>query len=152
MNHLVINQVGPEHKENLSGLTKRSKAFWGYSPELMSLWDEELTLKSDYFEQHIVFAAWQADHILGYYSYYQTGPSAVHMDNLFIDPTVIRKKIGTILMQHFLNRITSHTIQKITLHADPHSEAFYTHFGFQVIGQYPSSVPNRALPIMELIL
>ena len=40
----------------------------------------------------------------------------------------------------------------MTLDADPNAESFYARFGFTQVGQLQSSIKDRFLPIMELIL
>jgi hypothetical protein len=41
----------------LSALALRSKAHWGYSAELLSLWSGELEISADFIHQNPVFVA-----------------------------------------------------------------------------------------------
>ena len=50
----------------LSALALRSKAHWGYSAELLSLWSGELEISADFIHQNPVFVAESACRGLGW--------------------------------------------------------------------------------------
>lgn len=53
-------------------------------------------------------------------------------------------------MNHFLENCKN--CKSITLDAEPNVEAFYNKFGFKKISELETSIKDRFLPIMELIL
>ena len=69
---------------------------------------------------------------------------------MFLLPEHIGQGFGRILMNDFLQKAGQADIQSITLHAEPHAEAFYKACGFKTIGQLASSIKDRYLPIMEM--
>jgi len=149
---MTIQKATPSLAYSLTALTFRSKAHSGYSAEQMELWCEDLTITTEYITEHEVYVLLQNGELIGYYSYFKIDTSTVKLDNLFIHPTHMRKGLGRLLMDDFMNRAKQAGFQKITLDADPHAESFYTKLCFTIVGQLESSIPNRFLPIMEFNL
>ena len=135
---------------DLTELTIRSKAHWGYSPEQMEAWRADLTITEDYIAQNHVFVLKDQQQIHGYYSFFKESITVVKLDNLFVDPEFMGRGFGGKLMDNFLNRSRELKFQTITLDADPHAEDFYMKYGFQSVGQLATSIPGRYLPVMEL--
>ena len=136
--------------EILTAITKKSKAYWGFSEDILKEWEHLLTITKDYIEKNKVYKLVQNDQIIGYYSYFSTDENTIKIDNIFILPEFIGKGFGKILMNNFLKNIKQLGINKITLDAEPNAEKFYKTFGFETIGQLESSIKDRYLPIMEL--
>lgn len=136
--------------EILTAITKKSKAYWGFSKDILKEWEHLLTITKDYIEINEVYKLVQNDQIIGYYSYFFTDQNSIKLDNIFILPDFIGKGFGKILMNDFLKNIKQLSINKVTLDAEPNAEKFYKTFGFETIGQLESSIKDRYLPIMEL--
>lgn len=134
----------------LTDITKKSKAYWGYSDEQIKNWSESLTITKNYIENNNVYKLLVNDMTVGYYSYIHLNEKEVKLDNLFVLPNYIGNGFGKILMSDFLNRIKNTEIEKIILDSEPNVEKFYEHFGFIKVGQIETSIKDRYLPIMEL--
>lgn len=145
-----ILKAEPNDYELLTTITKMSKAYWGFSDEILQEWEHLLIITKDYIEKNKVYKLLQNDQIIGYYSYFSTDENTIKLDNIFILPEFIGKGFGKILMNDFLKNIKQLGINKITLDAEPNAEKFYKTFGFETIGQLESSIKDRYLPIMEL--
>lgn len=148
-----MEKANSNDHEILTEITKKSKAFWGYSEEQMTQWNDALTITKEYIQTNFAYKLIQENQVIGYYSYFNSEAAIIKLDNLFILPEYIGIGIGNQLMQDFLNRIKENRdIKKIVLDADPNAEKFYQKFGFTTIGQLETSIKNRFLPIMELNL
>lgn len=148
-----IEKANSNDHEILTEITKKSKAFWGYSEEQMMQWNDALTITQEYIQTNFAYKQTKENQVIGYYSYFNSDAAIIKLDNLFVLPEYIGKGIGNQLMQDFLNRIKENRdIKKVTLDADPNAEKFYQKFGFKTIGQLETSIKNRFLPIMELNL
>lgn len=148
-----IENANSHDHEILSEITKKSKAFWGYSNEQIQLWNDVLTITEEYIETNFTYKFFHENRIIGYYSYFNIETTIIKLDNLFLLPEYIGKGFGKHLMQDFLNRIKENReIKKVLLDADPNAEKFYQKFGFTTIGQLETSIKNRFLPVMELSL
>lgn len=139
-----------EDSEILTEITKKSKAYWGYSDEQMGNWSELLTITKNYIETNNVYKLLDNDLTIAYYSYIYLNKKEVKLDNLFVLPNYIGTGLGKLLMNHFLDRIKNTEIEKIILDSEPNAEKFYEYFGFKKVGQIETSIKNRYLPIMEL--
>lgn len=134
----------------LTELTMRSKAHWGYSPDQMESWREELTITPDYLSKHPTFVEIHDRKIRGYYSFEALSTTKVELDNLFVDPDFMGKGLGGSLIKHFFRKVEEMRFELVTLDADPHAQAFYAKYGFIVVDQLASSIPGRYLPVMQL--
>jgi len=150
---MTIEKAHTNDHKILTEITKKSKAFWGYSEQQMAQWNEALTITKEYIESNFIYKLVQENKVIGYYSYINTEISIIKLDNLFVISDYIGKGFGNHLMQDFLNRIKEHQdIKKILLDADPNAVKFYQKYGFTIIGYLETSIKNRFLPIMELKL
>jgi GNAT superfamily N-acetyltransferase len=147
-----ITEAVPEDHQALTELTIESKSYWGYSESQIKEWGPDLRITREYIEQKKVFKLSVEDKIIAYYSYYSIKNKEILLDNMFVSPLFIRKGIGGVLMNHFLEQAVSEKKLSITTYSDPNSEAFYIHFGFEVIGREPTSIENRFLPILRKVL
>ena len=147
----IVNATSKDD-EVLTFITKKSKAFWGYSEEQILIWNNSLTVSKEYIENNTVFKLITEDTIIGYYSYFNIEKDTIKLDNLFILPEFIGKGFGKLLMNDFINRLEKSEIKKVRLHADPNAENFYSKLGFKKVGSFETSIKNRFMPIMELYL
>ena len=147
-----IQKAKIEDHIRLTEITKKSKAYWGYSDEQMGKWNNNLTITIDYIETNSVFNLVHENQIIGYYSYLRLENNQVKLDNLFILPEYIGKGFGSFLMNDFLERMRNEKCQKIILDSEPNAEQFYQKIGFTKIGEFETSIKNRFMPIMEMNL
>ena len=149
---MTITEASINDNEVLTDITKKSKAYWGYSEEQILKWNESLTITKEYIETNSVFKLMDNDKSIGYYSYLIKDEKNVILDNLFILPEYIGTGLGKYLMSDFLNRMKNENFEKITLNSEPNAENFYLKFGFEKIGEFETSIKDRFMPIMEVIL
>ena len=149
---MTIEKASIIDHEMLTEITKKSKAYWGYSEEQILKWNNNLTITQDYIKANDVFKLITNNIIVGYYSYFSEGEKSIILDNLFVLPDYIGKGFGKYLMTDFLNRMKDAKIEKIILDSEPNAESFYSKMGFVKIGEFESSIKNRFMPIMEMKL
>ncbi|WP_264525567.1 GNAT family N-acetyltransferase [Flavobacterium sp. N502536] len=149
---MTIEKANTTDSEILTQITKKSKAYWGYSAEQIQKWEVNLTISPDYIREHDVFKLVKNEVIVGYYSYLFKEDKTVKMDNLFILPEYIGKGFGKYLFLDFLNRMKEAGVRIIQLDSEPNAEGFYSKMGFVKIGAFETSIKNRFMPIMEMKL
>ena len=147
---MTIQKAIPSDYEILTQITKKSKAYWGYSNEQIEDWSPFLTVTEEYIETNSVFNLMLDNQIIGYYSFFHESENSLKLDNLFVLPDFIGKGFGKLLMNDFLVRLQDLSVQKVVLNSEPNAESFYIKFGFVKIGQIETSIKDRYLPIMEL--
>ncbi|MFH6934368.1 GNAT family N-acetyltransferase [Flavobacterium sp. FlaQc-30] len=149
---MKIEKANITENEILTSITKKSKAYWGYSAEQIQEWDKNLTISQDYIKEHNVYKLSINNLIIGYYSYFFRDEKEIELDNLFILPEYIGKGLGKYLVLDFLNRIKDQKVERIILDSEPNAESFYSKMGFVKIGEFETSIKNRFMPIMEMKL
>ena len=147
---MKIKKSSIEDDEILTEITKKSKAYWGYSSEQMENWSELLTITKSYIQDNNVYKLLSDNLTVGYYSYIYLNKKEVELDNLFVLPNYIGSGFGKLLMNDFLNRIKHTEVEKVIVESEPNAEKFYCYFGFIKIGQIETTIKDRYLPIMEL--
>ena len=147
---MTIQKANPNDHQILTEITKKSKAYWGYSEEQIEIWSPFLTVSKEYIETNLVYNLVVDDKIIGYYSFFHESENTIKLDNLFVLPEFIGKGFGKILMSDFLKRLKNIDVQKVILNSEPNAEVFYIKFGFVKIGQIETSIKDRYLPVMEL--
>ena len=93
---MKIEKANIAENDILSKITKKSKAFWGYSKEQILKWNNNLTITKNYIEKNDVFKLVIENKIIGYYSYLKIENQNVKLDNLFILPEYIGKGYGIV--------------------------------------------------------
>lgn len=147
----IIKSKTYDHKI-LTEITKKSKAYWGYSNEQMEECSNLLTIKEEYIKNNEVYRLLINNSTVAYYSYFSINENTVKLDNLFVLPDEIGKGYGKLLMKDFILKIKQNKTKRIILDADPNAQKFYESFSFTKIGQIETSIQNRFLPIMKLKL
>jgi predicted N-acetyltransferase YhbS len=147
---MTIQKATATDNKILTEITKKSKAFWGYSEEQIEQWSESLTITKDYIETQSVYKLNVEDTTVGYYSYFSEEENIIKLDNLFVLPEYIGKGFGRLLMNDFLSRLQNTAATKVILDSEPNAECFYSKFGFEKVGQLETSIKDRYLPVMTL--
>ena len=145
----LIAPVNIANATPLTELTIRSKAHWNYGDDQINKWLPDLTITTSSIADNFLYKLVNDNGILGYYSLIHHSDTVVKMDNLFIEPSCIGQGYGSVLLEDAFQRARLLEYQKMTLDADPHAAAFYLKRGFKVVGQLPTSIEGRFLPIME---
>lgn len=145
-----IEKASIDDHETLTAITKKSKAYWGYSADQIEIWSPFLTVSKEYIQTNLVFNLRLDNEIVGYYSFFYESENTIKLDNLFVLPEFIGKGFGKVLVNDFLVRLKDQNFQKVVLNSEPNAENFYTKFGFVKVGQIETSIKDRYLPIMEL--
>ncbi|MBF4464485.1 GNAT family N-acetyltransferase [Flavobacterium sp. LC2016-12] len=147
---MTIEKAISSDHQILTDITKKSKAYWGYSDEQIEKWSQFLTVTPVYIDANGVYKLIIEKKLAGYYSFLYEDEKTVKLDNLFILPEYIGKGFGKILMRHFLLEVEKTSVNKIILDSEPNAELFYTKLGFVKTGQIETSIKDRFMPIMEL--
>ena len=150
MEIVKIERALPIDHHVLTQITKNSKAFWEYTKEQMSEWENNLTITTRYLTENETYKLVLNDQIIGYYSFIRLAENHLKLDNLFLLQNFIGKGFGQLLLNDLLERAQESNSIDIILEADPNAENFYKKFGFVTYDQRESSIKGRFLPQMRL--
>lgn len=145
-----IRPARPAELAQLSALTVRSKAHWGYDAAFMAAVRDDLTLSPDYLDRTQAFVLEQGGRILGYYGL-RDHPDEAELADLFLDPAAIGRGYGRRLWQHAVATARSRGHRHMRFESDPHAEGFYLAMGARRYGERESAlIPGRKLPLMRV--
>jgi GNAT superfamily N-acetyltransferase len=148
---LRIRAAKPEEAADLSALAQESKAYWGYSPDLMRRWQSDLTIRPDDIKSDPAFVAENDEGIFGFYLL-RRGATHWTLEHLWVRPAALRQGIGSQLLHHALYVAAQSGLTRVVAAADPHAAGFYEREGGVLSGATMAPLPdapNRVLPIYE---
>jgi GNAT superfamily N-acetyltransferase len=145
----VIRPARGDEARALTDLALRSKASWGYSRDLMSLFEAELTLTELDLEDVLVV---EVEGTLGaFYSLAPLSSDRIELGHLFVEPTLQRRGLGRLMIADALRRSGVRGFRWLEIQGDPNAAKFYEQVGAARVGERESeSVPVRMLPLFEI--
>ena len=148
----VIRPAKPEEATLLTCLAMRSKAHWGYDAAFMAACRTELTVTQEQIAEAATFVYEEQGRALATYGLDIDG-SMADIAFFYVDPSALRRGIGSEMWRHLLDECRRQGIAKITIVSDPNAERFYLSLGAQPVGTVASeSIPGRRLPTLEYAL
>ena len=112
MVEITIRKATGTDAPALSALALRSKAHWGYSAELLSLWSGEFEISPDFIQQNPVFVAEISGRVLGWTAMAVHGEIA-ELEHMWIEPDQMRKGIGSALFAHVRQKAKSRGVKRM---------------------------------------
>lgn len=151
MNHskVIIREAEPEEASLLSTIAYDAKSFWNYPEELLKLWENDLTVTSDFIAANVVRCAITESTVIGFYAL-SDSDSYFELEHFWISPKHIGKGIGSELFEDATTYIANRGGGVLKILTDPNAEEFYLKKGAQRIGQLPSKPAGRMLPLLQL--
>ncbi len=145
---MTIRPAEESDAARVSALAIQSKAAWGYDPEMMDVFREELTLSGEALVAARGHVAESRGEIIGYYTLVRRSAPEVELEHLFVDPGRFREGIGSALLKHAIETARNSGFVRMTIISDPNSAGFYEHHGAVLTGQHASAdIPGRLIPI-----
>lgn len=154
MERVRVRHARSDESPQLTQLAHLAKRHWGYPPEWMDLWKDDLTITPEYIERHDAFVAEIDDEVVGVCVLEQHGDRG-RLEHVWIHPMHQRKHIGRSLVETALETAKKAHIHRVEVLSDPFAEPFYLHLGAQKVADQPAPMPgahDRALPLLEFRL
>jgi N-acetylglutamate synthase-like GNAT family acetyltransferase len=146
---LNIRQATLNEADFLTELMRRSKAYWGYSPEFMEVVRDTMQITAEQIATRHVYVLEDEDRAVGFCHFYQR-PDDVYLEDLFIEPGMIGRGYGKMLFNYVTQFARTNGVNQIVFEADPNAESFYHKLGATTIGQRPSPIfDGRLIPQMQ---
>jgi GNAT superfamily N-acetyltransferase len=151
VNPFSIRPAHPDEAAALTELVIASKRHWGYSQELISLWEEDLTITPEFIGLHRVHVAEVEGRAAGVFAVAFDGVSA-ELEHLWVDPKHIGTGLGKALLTRAIEVARDGGARTMVVVSDPNAEEFYLRLGARRIGRVDSVPEGRTLPKLELDL
>ncbi|OKH43292.1 hypothetical protein NIES2101_30770 [Calothrix sp. HK-06] len=148
---IQIRKAYPTEACEITQLGIRSKLYWGYNLEQMSVFVQELMLQPDAITALHTHVLELDDEIIGYYNLLPH-EQTVELKHLFIEPSHFRKGFGSKLLKHARSTAVSLGFRQMIILSDPNAEVFYLKHGAQLIEYIQSSIRGRLIPLLKIQL
>ncbi len=138
----------------LTALCRRSKAHWGYPPELLARWADDLVIEPiDILRDQVLIAtdSSAAGDDPGVVGFARVAERADHaqLADLWVEPTSMGAGVGRSLWDAAVQAARDLPSLELRFAADPNAEPFYGRMGAHRIGDLPSEVvQGRTLGLM----
>ena len=143
---MILREPKPDELPALSGLCLRSKAHWGYPPDMLKAFATELTVTPDDLAGDAVMLAEDKRGVAGVVQLSKQGEDAV-LEKLFVEPDRLGEGTGKLLYVWACRVARDNGAKNLVIDADPDAAAFYEHLGAVRSGTAESgSIPGRKLP------
>ncbi len=150
---MVIRAARPDEAAALTALAMRSKRSWGYDEAFMQRALPDMIVTPEDIARSYCRIAELDSKVCGYVLSLSLDAESVLLRDLFVEPEYFGRGIGTALFHRALRHAQARGAQRLTLEADPNSQAFYERFGMRCVGRAASIAGNgRTLPILEVSL
>jgi GNAT superfamily N-acetyltransferase len=144
----TIRRARAGEGDMLTTLARQAKAHWGYSPELLARFADDLVLSEAAIGRDEVWVLDGHDGPIGFHRVVVGEPAV--LEDLWIEPAAIGAGHGRRLWLHAVEVARRAGAEAIELDADPNAVGFYERMGARQVGDTPSAiVPGRTLPRMR---
>ena len=143
-----IRCAEPSERDALTDIAHAAKRHWGYPPEWIALWRDDLVFAAESFNRWRIFCAVGGGGVVGVCSVSHDGPQA-ELENIWVLPEFIGQGIGRALFQHAAGQARRDGCRRLRIVSDPHAEAFYVKLGARRAGSVASKPEGRRLPCLE---
>jgi len=144
-----IRDITPTDADVISGLGIRSKAHWGYTPDQMEVFRQELTHRADELQHKSGELAEQGGAEVGFYLLHTIDDATIELECLFIDPGTLKSGYGSTLFRRAVDRARGLGFTRMTIQSDPFAAGFYERHLARKLRDIPSSIPDRTIPLFE---
>ena len=149
-----IRRALAHEAEELSALTLRAKAHWGYVNAQLEAWQSSLEISAESVSARPTFVGQLNGRIIGFYSLV---PAAAEweLDNLWVAPEYIRRGFGRALVAHAVETATAGGATAIVIDSDPNAEPFYLACTAKRVGEVSAPIagqPTRVRPQLVLAI
>ena len=154
-----IRPARPNEAETLTRISFASKRHWKDPEVYYRVWKDELAITPRYILENKVFVAEADGAPVGYFSIvevkkdFRAGKVPVRrgfwMEHLFLAPNYTGKGIGSRLMRFAGAYCRENRIPCLYIFSDPHAKGFYKKMGARYLGESPSSIEGRTVPLFS---
>jgi ribosomal protein S18 acetylase RimI-like enzyme len=132
----------PDDVPGLDAIALAAKAHWGYSPEQMAAWQEDLRVKPESLERAPVCLAEENGQTLGFVQI-GTDSQPWELESLWVHPCHMRKGVGKALVQWATQYAIENGQGELAIDADPNAAGFYLACGAQAFDSVAAPIPGQ---------
>jgi GNAT superfamily N-acetyltransferase len=150
---IIVRPARPEEADELTKLSFRSKAYWGYPNAWLTAWTQELTVTKNMVENWITYVVEVNLKIVGFWGRSPIESETTSPGLLFIAPEHMGQGYGRLLGDAIKKAALERGVRFFTVEADPNATSFYLKIGGKNIGDQPSLIiPGRICSVIRFDL
>lgn len=140
----------PDEGVMLTHMAYESKGLWGYTPEIMQIWEPELLVDGNYIMQNIVYKILTDSQLIGFYALrYVNAENCFEIDHLWLKPTHINQGIGRAVFLRILAQLKELGQHRVLLNGEPHARGFYEKMHGKIVTERKTRLPGVLQPVYE---
>ena len=142
----------PTEIEEINRLIESSKRYWGYSDELMEVWQRDLLVTRKDLNSRTFWLMKINTEMVGVFSLSLLSEGIFELEDFWLNPSAIGNGLGRKMFQFMIHCLQSTEATKLVIVSDPHAEGFYKKMGATRVKFVNSKPEGRMLPVMDLLL
>lgn len=155
---MIIRPARSAELDVLAAVAHKAKAEWGYEPELIEAWTDELTPTGASLRENPTFVAEVDGKVAGFYQVSfdvrrtaEVDPTSraasAELEHLWIHPAFWRRGIGRSLLEHAIGLLADAGVEALDIDPDPNAAPFYIACGAVRVGEKPAPIAGDAARI-----
>ena len=148
---LTIRPAQITEADLLTRIAQEAKRYWGYPEHWLKVWQDALTIRPEFIDQHPVFVAENEGNVVGFYALV-LGNDKGELEHLWVAPTHIGTGVGKELFLHAMQTAAKRSLGEVEIVSDPNAEGFYQKMGAHRIDEDISEIDGqkRTLPRLTI--
>jgi GNAT superfamily N-acetyltransferase len=146
-----IRLVDPHEGERLRDIATAAKSYWGYDRERVMQWAAMGDFSPQALREKEVYVAETHDQVVGWASLISRD-DVCWLDDLWIDPAWISKRVGSLLFCHVVKRAKQNGARRMEWEAEPNALGFYEKMGGRYLRYSEPNIWGRVIPVMGIEL
>ena len=138
-----IRPAHPDESDALSAIATAAKASWGYSPEQLWRWADDLRIPAESIANEPTFVAEDEGRVLGVVQL-DTTRDPWMIEHLWIRPSHTRRGIGGRLVRYVVGYAADHGQRELAVDSDPQAESFYLRHGARGVGEIFAPIEGQS--------
>jgi GNAT superfamily N-acetyltransferase len=148
---VTFRPARPDEGPELTELSLRAKAHWGYDETFLHSARANLTIEAGTIRSAQIEVAEREGTRIGFYGLVGEPPEG-RLEWMFLEPDSIGGGYGRLMWKQALRRAEALGFTRLVIESDRFAEPFYLEMGARRIGGTPSPVDGATLPLLEIVV
>ena len=119
--YTTIRRARPSDSDELTRIAHAAKRHWGYSEQLIRLWEPDLTLRPGFVARQPAYCAVERSRPVAFYALSGRGRCR-ELEHMWVHPRRIGSGVGTLLFAHLINRLRLMGVTRLRIASDPNAD------------------------------
>lgn len=151
MRKILYKKATSKNILELRSLAHQSEAYWGYSNQFMSVFDETFNITEEFIRSNPVYVLWDGNKVVAFWGL--RTDNIWELEYFYVKESELGKGYGKILWNHMIKWCEEHDIHKIHFVTSHQAIGFYNKMGATLDSMAQSVIDKRDIPhfIYEIV-